>query len=87
MSISRRKLLLDSSLTLQGLKPLATTITEVTGVGLLSLVATFDGTVKSFAECKRDLAARLVEERTPIFGGRPITIVSDISTQPAACQN
>jgi hypothetical protein len=76
-----------SSLNLHGLKALSTTIVDANGDGRPDLVLTFDSAQLHLSPQKKEVhLTGWLKNSQRFIASAPVTIVNDISTQPAACQ-
>jgi FG-GAP-like repeat/FG-GAP repeat len=76
-----------SSLNLHGLKPLSATLVDANGDGRPDLILTFDSAQLHLSPQKKEVhLSGWLKNSQRFVANAPVTIVNDMSTQPAACQ-
>jgi hypothetical protein len=77
-----------SSLSLHGLQPSSATLTDTSGARRPDLVLTFDSAQLHLSPQKKEVRLSGWLKNGQLFvASAPVTIVNDMSTQPAACRN
>jgi hypothetical protein len=77
-----------SSLNLHGVKPLSATILEADGDSRPDLVLTFDSAQLHLSPQKKEVRLTgWLKNSQRFVASAPVTIVNDMSTQPAECRN
>jgi hypothetical protein len=76
-----------SSLNLHGLKPLSATMVDVNGDGRPDLILTFDSAQLHLSPQKKEVhLSGWLKNSQRFVANAPVTVVNDMSTQPAECQ-